>query len=74
MNKLEFSIKNYLNENDIYRDDSDMQSVIINSFYNQDNNLAVNDHAWIFKLEYIQKHFGRFAQYAQNEWKIIKKV
>ncbi len=33
MNKTEYALKNYLNKHGIYKDNSDMQTIIINSFY-----------------------------------------
>jgi len=67
MKKDEFAIKNYLNKHNIYKDQSDMQTIIINSFYNQRGN--DNDDEWEDKITYVQNHFGLFCQYAQNEWK-----
>ena len=73
MNKTEFSIKNYLNKHGIYKDNSDMQTIIINSFYNELNakqgRYDVNDDEWGFKLNFTHNHFGLFCQYAQNNWK-----
>ena len=68
MNKTEYALKNYLNKHDIYKDNLDMQTVIINSFYNDriDNG---NDDNWNVKLKYTNDHFGLFCQYAQNNWK-----
>lgn len=63
----EYSIKNYLNKHDIYKDNSDMQDVIINSFYAERG--QSNDDYWHDKITYISTHFGLFAQYAQNNWK-----
>jgi hypothetical protein len=73
---FEWAIKNYLNKNDIYKDDSDFQDIIINSFYNQHNEeegrLDVNDNPWKDKLDYVHNHFELFCQYAQNNWRKIK--
>ena len=71
MIKTEFSLKNYLDKHGIYKGDSDMQTIIINSFYNEHNKKAAsaNDEEWKEKLLYVQKHFGSFAQYANNNWK-----
>jgi hypothetical protein len=69
MNKTEFAIKNYLDKHYIYKGNSDMQTIIINSFYCEcDKN---NEDNWIDKLKYTQNHFGLFCQYAQNNWKSI---
>jgi len=67
----EWGIKNYLNLHNIYKDDSDMQTIIINSFYNEQlkANFNSNKDEWRYKIEYVQKHFGKFAMYAQNNWK-----
>jgi len=67
MRKEEYAIKNYLNKHNIYKDNSDMQTIIINSFYNERTNN--NDAKWIDKLKYTHSHFGLFCQYAQNNWK-----
>lgn len=67
INKAEYGIKNYLNKHGIYKGNHDMQSVIINSFIVQ-RGIGI-DESWIYKLNYIQNHFGLFAQYANNNWK-----
>lgn len=70
---IEWSLKNYLNKHNIHKDNKDMQTVIINSFYNEHNakkgEFMVNDDEWPIKIRYVQSHFGLFAQYAQNNWK-----
>ena len=72
MTTNEWRIKNYLDKHEIYKDNSDMQTIIINSFYNEHNEKRgrtdVNDDEWKDKLIYVQKHFGLFTQYA-NTWK-----
>lgn len=68
MTKTEFALKNYLNKHNIYKDNSDMQTVIINSFYNSNFIETSNDDNWNIKLELVNKHFGLFCQYAQNNW------
>lgn len=65
--KGEFWLKNYLNKKDIYKDNSDMQTVIINSFFGQCG--GDNDAEWDEKIKFCQDHFGKFCQYAQNNWK-----
>lgn len=69
----EWKLKNYLNKHEIYKGDSSMQTVIINSFYDQHNaekgRHGTNQDPWKKKLLYVDNHFGLFAQYAQNEWK-----
>lgn len=70
---VEWALRNYLNKHDIYKDNKDMQIVIINSFYNQHNHekkrFDVNDNTWSIKVKYVNEHFGKFAMYAHNEWK-----
>lgn len=69
----EWRINNYLDKHDIYKGNKDMQTIIINSFYNHHNaekgRNDVNDDEWKDKLKYVHEHFGLFAQYAQNNWK-----
>ena len=69
----EWRLRNYLDKHNIYKGDAGMQTIIINSFYNEHNKkkgrLNVNDDHWNKKLKYIGEHFGLFAQYAQNNWK-----
>lgn len=65
--KVEWKLKNYLHVNQIYRDNNDMQTIIINSFYNQCG--LNNDDGWKAKLKFADENFGKFAQYAQNNWK-----
>jgi len=67
VSKLEYGLKNYMNINDIYRNNFDMQTLIINSFYNQFE-LGDNDDDWKIKLSATNDRFGKFAQYA-NTWK-----
>lgn len=52
--------------NDIYRGNNGMQTIIINSFFNQRG--GDNEMEWADKLAYCNEHFGKFAQYAQT-WK-----
>lgn len=52
--------------NDIYRDNNDMQTIIINSFVNECG--LDNDADWAFKLAHCNENFGKFAAYAQS-WK-----
>lgn len=66
---IEWGLKNYLNKHNIYRDDSDMQTIIINSFYNDYSFEGTNEDPWKEKILFTQEHFGKFAQYAQNNWK-----
>ena len=70
MNKTEYALKNYLNKHSIYKDNSNMQTIIINSFYN--SRVGNNDADWNDKLNYTNNHFGLFCQYAQNNWKLNK--
>lgn len=65
--KLEWKLKNYLHINDIYKGNNDMQTIIINSFYNQYG--GNNNDDWKDKLFIVNDNFGLFAQYAQNQWK-----
>lgn len=67
INKAEYGIKNYLNKHNIYKGNNDMQAVIINSFI-VERGVGI-DESWLYKLNFIQNHFGLFAQYAQNNWK-----
>lgn len=73
MTTEEWRLRNYLTKHDIYKENDGMQTVIINSFYNEHNEsngrIDVNDNAWKDKLKYINEHFGLFAQYANNNWK-----
>lgn len=67
VSKQEWQLKNYLHLNNIYRGNNDMQTIIINSFFTQyggDNNAP-----WKEKVLVVNENFGRFAQYAQNNWK-----
>jgi|GEM_PF-3090329 len=66
---LEWKLKNYLHINDIYKGNNDMQTIIINSFFNQYG--GDNDAPWKEKLLVVNENFGRFAQYAQNNWKKV---
>lgn len=72
----EWRLRNYLDKHNICKEDDDMQTIIINSFYNEHNakkgRTDVNDDEWKDKLKYVTEHFGMFAQYAQNNWKSIK--
>jgi len=69
----EWRLKNYLDKHNIYKGEGGLQTIIINSFYNEHNErkgrLDVNDNEWKDKLKYTLEHFGSFAQYAQNNWK-----
>lgn len=65
--KLEWRLKNYLHLNDIYKGNNDMQTIIINSFFVQYG--GDNDAPWKEKLLVVNENFGKFAQYAQNNWK-----
>lgn len=67
INKAEYGIKNYLNKHKIYKGNHDMHAVIINSFV-VERGVSI-DETWLYKLGFIQKHFGLFAQYAHNNWK-----
>ncbi len=70
MNKTEYALKNYLNKHGIYKDNSDMQTIIINSFYcERAKSNSPNKDDWNVKLNYVNNHFGLFCQYAQNNWK-----
>lgn len=73
MTTPEWKIKNYLDNHNIYKGNSDMQTIIINSFYNQHNEdkgrCGLNGNSWKEKLKYVNEHFGMFAQYANNNWK-----
>lgn len=64
---IEWRLKNYLHKNDIYRNNNDMQTIIINSFFNE--NGGSNEAQWAEKLKYADDNFGKFAMYAQNNWK-----
>ena len=73
MNKTEYALKNYLNKHSIYKDNSNMQTIIINSFYcERVKSKSSNDDDWSIKLNYVNNHFGLFCQYAQNNWKLNK--
>lgn len=69
----EWRLRNYLDKHNIHKGNGDIQTVIINSFYNTHNErkgrLNVNDSDWKDKLAYVNNHFGLFAQYAHNNWK-----
>lgn len=65
---LEWRLKNYLHQNNIYKGNDSMQTVIINSFFCQF--LGDNEAEWKVKIIFTHANFGRFAQYAQNNWKI----
>jgi hypothetical protein len=67
MSTTEFALKNYLNKHNIYKGNDDMQTIIINSFYNESG--GNNNDEWINKINHCQNHFGTFCQYAQNNWK-----
>ncbi len=70
MKKTEYALKNYLNKHGIYKDNSDMQTIIINSFYcERAKSNSPNKDDWNVKLNYVNNHFGLFCQYAQNNWK-----
>ena len=74
MNKTEYALKNYLNKHGIHKDNSDMHTIIINSFYNERvNTKESNNDDWNKKLQYVNNNFGLFCQYAQNNWKNIHK-
>lgn len=62
----DWSIRNYLIKHGIYADNSDMQTIIMNSYFNQMG--GDNDTEWKDKIAYIGNHFGKFCQYAQG-WK-----
>ena len=65
----EWGIRNYLSKNKI-SDIADTQTIIINSFYNSDQFFGLsNEDSWKDKILFTQQHFGKFAQYAQNNWK-----
>lgn len=64
---IEWGIKNYLNKHSIYKNNSVMQTVIINSFI-ADCKLS-NDLPWDVKLQTIENNFGKFCMYAHNNWK-----
>ena len=70
---VEWRLRNYLDKHGIHKGNGDMQTIIINSFYNEHNEkkrrIFSNDDDWNKKLKYVQEHFGLFAQYAQNNWK-----
>lgn len=69
----EWRLRNYLDKHEIHKGNGDMQTIIINSFYNEHNEKKgrrnVNDDEWKDKLKYVNEHFGLFAQYANNNWK-----
>lgn len=65
---LEYGITNYMNKHNIYRGNIEMHQVIINSFYVEKG--EDKEDSWKAKLTFIQKNFGLFAQYVQNNWKI----
>ena len=67
MNSAEYGLKNYLNKHGIYKDNDDMQTIIINSFFCQCG--GDNDEDWNIKLKFCKANFGRFAMYAHNNWK-----
>lgn len=71
MTKLEWALKNYLNKHEIYKDNEEMQNIIINSFVNERG--ASNDLDWVQKCIVAQKNFGLFCQYA-NSWKMKEKL
>lgn len=66
-NKTEYGLRNYLHVNGIYPDNNDMHTIIINSFYNHFG--GNNDDEWVEKVKVVHAHFGKFCQYAQNNWK-----
>lgn len=65
----ESGLKNYLNKHNIHKDDSDMQTIIINSFYNQHKYNADNNAKWSEKIAHCQRYFGSFSHYVMTEWK-----
>lgn len=67
VSKIEYRLKNYLHLNNIKRGEDGMQTIIINSFWV--NSGGDNDAEWRDKLEFANKHFGKFAMYSQNNWK-----
>lgn len=66
--KEEYRIKNYLHLNDIQRGNNLAQTVIIHTFFNLKSGLP-SDTPWKEKLKFINERFGKFAMYAQNNWK-----
>lgn len=66
VSKEEWKLKNYLHLNNIYKGNNDMQTIIINSFFNQHG--GDNNAPWKEKLLVCNENFGRFAQYAHT-WK-----
>lgn len=67
MSKEEYGLKNYLHLNNIYRDNDDMQTIIINSFYC--SGVGENDDDWKLKVNRVHGQFSKFCSYAQNNWK-----
>lgn len=66
MSKEEIELRNFLKEHDVYGDDSDMQEIILNSFYNQ---LGMNnDDSWKKKIKFISGNSGSFKKYALQYW------
>lgn len=65
--RIEYALMNYLNINNIYRGDIGMQRIIINSFFNQSG--GNNNITWSAKLKVVHDKFGKFCQYAHNNWK-----
>lgn len=65
--KSEYGLRNYMNINDIYRGNRDMQTIIINSFYNQFE-LGDNDDMWRIKIDRVHARFAKFCGYAHT-WK-----
>lgn len=65
--KTEWLLKNYMHLNNIYKGNNAMQTIIINSFYCQF--FGSNDDPWKEKILVTHENFGKFASYAQNNWK-----
>ena len=67
MTSQEFGIINYLDKHEIHKGNHQMQSVIINSFCIERG--VDNDSNWSEKVNCVNRHFGLFCQYANNNWK-----
>jgi len=68
VSKPEWLLKNYLHLNNIYKGNNDMQTIIINSFYCQFG--GDNNNPWKEKVLFTHENFGKFCQYAQNNWNL----
>ena len=68
----EWKIRNYLYRNDIYGSDTEMHHLIINSFISA-SGYEVETLLWKERLKIIHDNFGKFAMYAQNNWKHEKR-